>query len=69
MHFRNQVVVVTGGTAGIGRSTVRAFARAGASVAILARDRGRLAATAEEVPRHGTPCAGPRGGRGEPGRD
>ena len=49
MNFRNRVVVVTGGTAGIGRATVRAFAHAGASVAILARDRGRLAMTAEEV--------------------
>jgi NAD(P)-dependent dehydrogenase (short-subunit alcohol dehydrogenase family) len=49
MTFHNRVVVVTGGTAGIGRATVRAFAAAGASVAILARDRGRLAATAEEV--------------------
>jgi NAD(P)-dependent dehydrogenase (short-subunit alcohol dehydrogenase family) len=49
MTFRNRVVVITGGTAGIGRATVRAFARAGASVAVLARDRGRLATTAEEV--------------------
>ena len=28
MSFRNRVVVVTGGSAGIGRATVRAFARA-----------------------------------------
>ena len=44
-----QVVVVTGGTAGIGRATVREFARHGARVAILARGRDRLEATAREV--------------------
>src|SRR5688572_10380506 len=49
MNFRKRVVVVTGGSAGIGRATVRAFAQAGASIAILARDRGRLAVAAEEV--------------------
>jgi NAD(P)-dependent dehydrogenase (short-subunit alcohol dehydrogenase family) len=37
-----QVVVVTGGSAGIGRATVREFARAGADVAILARGQERL---------------------------
>ena len=31
------IVVVTGGTAGVGRATVQEFARAGYDVAILAR--------------------------------
>ena len=31
------VVVVTGASAGVGRATVRAFARAGADVALIAR--------------------------------
>jgi NAD(P)-dependent dehydrogenase (short-subunit alcohol dehydrogenase family) len=45
----SQVVVVTGGTAGVGRATVRAFARAGADVAILARGQERLDNTVREV--------------------
>lgn len=44
-----QVVVVTGGSAGIGRATVREFARAGADVAILARGQERLENAAREV--------------------
>ena len=44
-----QIVVVTGGTAGIGRATVREFARHGADLAILARGRDRLDATCREV--------------------
>jgi NAD(P)-dependent dehydrogenase (short-subunit alcohol dehydrogenase family) len=46
---RPEVVVVTGGTAGVGRAVVREFARRGASVAILARGREALDATAREV--------------------
>jgi len=44
-----EVVVVTGGTAGVGRATVQEFARAGANVAILARGQDRLDATVAEV--------------------
>jgi NAD(P)-dependent dehydrogenase (short-subunit alcohol dehydrogenase family) len=44
-----QVVVVTGGSAGIGRATVREFAKAGADVAIIARGRERLDAACREV--------------------
>jgi short-subunit dehydrogenase len=36
------VVVVTGGSAGVGRATVEAFARAGWDVGIIARNRQRL---------------------------
>ena len=36
-----QVVVVTGASAGVGRATVRAFARRGASIGLLARGRRR----------------------------
>jgi NAD(P)-dependent dehydrogenase (short-subunit alcohol dehydrogenase family) len=44
-----RVVVVTGGSAGVGRAIVRRFARCGDSVGILARDPGRLEATVQEL--------------------
>jgi NAD(P)-dependent dehydrogenase (short-subunit alcohol dehydrogenase family) len=44
-----QVVVVTGASAGVGRATVRRFARDGARIALLARGRERLEAAAREV--------------------
>jgi NAD(P)-dependent dehydrogenase (short-subunit alcohol dehydrogenase family) len=43
------VVVVTGGTAGVGRATARAFAARGAAVAVLARDPARLEETRAEL--------------------
>jgi NAD(P)-dependent dehydrogenase (short-subunit alcohol dehydrogenase family) len=45
----NRVVVVTGGSAGIGRATVEVFARAGWDVGIVARDPERLERAAEAV--------------------
>jgi NAD(P)-dependent dehydrogenase (short-subunit alcohol dehydrogenase family) len=50
---RDSVVVVTGASAGVGRATVRAFARRGASIALLARGPDGLRATREEVEREG----------------
>jgi NAD(P)-dependent dehydrogenase (short-subunit alcohol dehydrogenase family) len=44
-----EVVVITGGSAGVGRATARAFAAEGAAVALLARGQERLQAAAEEV--------------------
>lgn len=44
-----EVVVVTGASAGVGRAVVRRFARAGASIALLARGRDGLDAAAREV--------------------
>jgi NAD(P)-dependent dehydrogenase (short-subunit alcohol dehydrogenase family) len=44
-----EVVVVTGASAGVGRATVRRFARAGADVALIARGREGLEAAAQEV--------------------
>lgn len=48
-----KVVVVTGGSAGVGRATAEAFARRGWAVAVLARDRAALDATCDELARLG----------------
>jgi NAD(P)-dependent dehydrogenase (short-subunit alcohol dehydrogenase family) len=55
---RPLVVVVTGGSAGIGRATSLAFARLGARVAILARGAERLADAEQEVRRLGGEALG-----------
>ena len=46
---RGRVVVITGASAGVGRATVRAFARQGASIGLLARGRDGLEAARGEV--------------------
>jgi NAD(P)-dependent dehydrogenase (short-subunit alcohol dehydrogenase family) len=45
----NKIAVVTGGTAGVGRATVREFAEAGYDVAVLARGRAGLDGAAKDV--------------------
>jgi short-subunit dehydrogenase len=49
----SKVVVVTGASAGVGRATVRAFARRGCSVGLIARGTEGLEAAASEVRREG----------------
>jgi NAD(P)-dependent dehydrogenase (short-subunit alcohol dehydrogenase family) len=44
-----ETVVITGGTAGIGRATAREFARHGCNVAVLARGKDGLQATRREI--------------------
>ena len=44
-----EIVVVTGGSAGVGRATVREFAAKGADVAIIARGQERIDAACREV--------------------
>ena len=48
-----QTVVITGATSGVGRATAAAFAEQGARIALLARGREGLEATAEAVRRSG----------------
>jgi NAD(P)-dependent dehydrogenase (short-subunit alcohol dehydrogenase family) len=46
---KREIVVITGGTAGVGRATARLFASRGAAVAVLARGQERLDATLAEL--------------------
>ncbi|HEX4142799.1 MAG TPA: SDR family oxidoreductase [Pirellulales bacterium] len=50
---RPEVVVVTGASAGVGRATVREFARRGASIGLIARGEDGLNGAREEVERAG----------------
>jgi NAD(P)-dependent dehydrogenase (short-subunit alcohol dehydrogenase family) len=48
-----QIVVITGASAGVGRATVRAFARQGADIGLLARGTDGLEAARREVEAEG----------------
>jgi NAD(P)-dependent dehydrogenase (short-subunit alcohol dehydrogenase family) len=53
VSLRNQVVAITGASAGVGRATAVAFADAGANVALLARGAERLEAARRDVEARG----------------
>jgi|GEM_PF-334680 NAD(P)-dependent dehydrogenase (short-subunit alcohol dehydrogenase family) len=48
-YWKNRHAVISGGSSGLGRHLVLALARAGAHIAIVARDRDRLLATRTEA--------------------
>jgi len=48
-RYRRKVVAVTGASAGVGRATVREFARRGYDIGLIARNTDRLHNTAQEV--------------------
>jgi NAD(P)-dependent dehydrogenase (short-subunit alcohol dehydrogenase family) len=50
-----RTIVITGGTAGVGRATAQRFAREGDRVAVLARGADGLAATQRELEQIGSP--------------
>ena len=49
MEFKNKTVVITGGSEGVGASTARAFARAGANLVLAARTKKNLEKIAGEL--------------------
>jgi NAD(P)-dependent dehydrogenase (short-subunit alcohol dehydrogenase family) len=55
--LRGRVAVITGGNSGIGLAIAMAIGQAGASVVVIARDRGRLADAAETLTQAGCRAA------------
>lgn len=53
MELEDRVALITGGSTGIGRAIADALGRAGCRIAICARSRDRLEATADELARGG----------------
>lgn len=52
MRFKNKVVIVTGSSSGIGKSTAIAFAKEGAKVVICSRNKKACDETAKKIKNH-----------------
>lgn len=48
-HWKNKVVVITGGSSGFGLALAKQWGRAGAKLVLVARDQARLTAASEEL--------------------
>ncbi len=57
MPSTGQVILVTGAARGIGQELCRSFARRGAKIGLLDRDKTKLEAFADELRQAGTQCA------------
>ncbi len=57
MNLRNAAALITGGSSGIGRAIAQTLAASGARVAITGRDKGRLVAAAQAIPKAVSPNA------------
>ncbi len=53
LNFKDQIVVVTGASSGIGYATALAFAKHGATVALVARNQDKLVRVANEIAQTG----------------
>lgn len=53
MNDKPRVIVITGASAGVGRATVRAFAREGASIGLIARGHDGLEGAKRDAEAHG----------------
>lgn len=53
MHSKEEIVVITGASAGVGRALVREYAKHKAKIGLIARDPERLEAAKNEVERAG----------------
>ena len=55
-NLKNRVAVITGASSGLGRQMAIAFAKQGASLAILARRKDRLESVKKEIEENGSEC-------------
>jgi NAD(P)-dependent dehydrogenase (short-subunit alcohol dehydrogenase family) len=49
LHMKDKVVLITGGTSGIGRACAVVFGQAGARIVVTGRDEAKLAETAQQL--------------------